>query len=336
MTEKKLKAIRVDRGAGQAAMPDEAAEIAKVDAELVSADCATEDEIIAAAMNADAIITVGAQITRRVSASLPRCKVIVRYGIGYDTIDVPGATDAGILVVNIPDFCLEEVSSHAIALMLALARKLLPLNNLVKQGKWVEAMRSMAPMGPIHGQTLGIIGCGNIGRLSAVKAKPFGLRILGYDPYLDKEVARSAGITLVPLPELLREADYVTLHPLLNDETRHIIGEKELHQMKRSAFLINTARGPVVDEAALVRALQDRRIAGAGLDVFEQEPIAADSPLLKMDNVILTPHSAFFSDAAYARLRRSVGQEAARVLGGRWPKHVVNVDVKPKVPLARD
>jgi len=171
--------------------------------------------------------------------------------------------------------------------------------------------------------------------MTAKKAQCFGLRVLGYDPYVNKSLAKKHRITLVNLPELLKESDFVSVHTPLNKETWHLIGEKEFKQMKPSAYLINTARGPVVNEVALIKALQEKWIAGVGLDVFEKEPVDPDNPLLKMDNVVVTPHSASYSDAAFKRLRTSVGQEAARVLSGRWPKNVVNKTVKPKVNLVK-
>ena len=317
-------------------MVEEAEELAKVNTELVGADCTTEDEIIEAAKDADAILTSAARITRRVMETLPKCKVIVRYGIGFDTIDIDAATDNNILVVNIPDFCFEEVSNHAITLLLACAKKLILLNNGIKQGRWDEVRGAPAPMGSIYGQTLGVIGCGNLGRMTARKAQCFGLKVLGYDPYVDKSLAKEYGITLVGLPELLKESDFVSVHTLLNKETRHLIGEKEFKQMKPTAYFINTSRGPVVDEAALIKALQEKWIAGAGLDVFEKEPVDADNPLIRMDNVVVTPHLAGYSDVSLKRLRTSVGQEAARVLSGRWPKNVVNKTVKPKVDLVKE
>lgn len=334
--ERQCKVVRVDRMRGLVIpMVEETGELAKVNAELAEADCATESEIIEAVKDADAIITWAAKITRKVMEALPKCKVIVRYGVGFDTIDVDAATDNDILVVNVPDFCWEEVSNHAITLLLACAKKLALLNDLTKQGLWAESKRAQAPMGSIYGQTLGIIGCGNIGRMTARKAQCFGLKILGYDPYVDKSLAKESGITLVSLPELLKESDFVSVHTPLNEETWHLIGEKEFKQMKPTAYFINTSRGSVVDEPALIKALQEKWLAGAALDVFEKEPVDSDNPLLKMDNVVVTPHSASYSDVAFKRLRTSVGQEAARVLSGRWPKNVVNKTVKPKVNLAK-
>jgi D-3-phosphoglycerate dehydrogenase len=335
--EKRHKVILVDGLEGDRAMPalEESEELAKVNAELIILGCRSEDEIIAQAQDADAILTVGAPLTRRVLEKLPRCQLIVRYGIGYDTVDVEAATDNNILLANVPDFCLEEVSNHAIALLLACAKKIPRLNGLVKEGRWAEAKQAQSPMESIHGQTLGIIGCGNIGLTTARKAKCFGLEILGYDPYVDRALTGKFDITLVTLPELLGRSDYVSVHTTLTRETYHLIGVEQFALMKPNAFFINTARGSVVDEPSLIRDLQEGRIAGAGLDVFEKEPVDPDNPLLKMDNVIVMPHSASYSDAAFQRLRRSVGQEAARLLSGRWPKNVVNKACHPKVDLTR-
>ncbi len=328
--------MRVDATGSQAVMTEEAEELARVDAELIGVDATTEDELINKAQEADVTLTMGARMTRRVMEGLPKCQAIVRYGIGYDTVDVDAATDSHIIVVNVPDFCLEEVSNHTLALLLACAKKLVLLNNLTKQSRWAEAKRAQAPMGSIYGQTLGLIGCGNIGRSTAKKAQCFNLRILGCDPYVKQSQVNECGVTLVSLPELLRESDFVSVHTLLNQETRHLIGEKEFRQMKPNAYFINTSRGPVVDEVALIKALQEKWIAGAGLDVFEKEPVEPNNPLLKMDNVITMPHSASYSDAAFERLRTSVGQEAARVVRGQWPKNVVNKSVKPKVNLMKE
>ena len=334
--KRQFKVVRVDRKIGRLPIMEEAEVLARVNAELVGVDCTTENEIIEAAKDADAIITEGTQITRRVMEALPKCKVIVRYGIGYDTIDIDAATDNGIIVANVPDYCYEEVSNHAITLLLACAKKLVFLNNYTKQGRLDESIPALRPMGSIYGQTLGLVGCGNIGRITARKAQCFSLRILGYDPYVDESLAKEAGITLVSLPELLKESDFVSIHTPLSKGTWHLIGEKEFKQMKPTAYFINVARGPIVDEAALIKALQGKWIAGAGLDVFEKEPVDSENPLLKMNNVVVTPHSAFYSDAAFKRLRISVGQEAARVLSGQWPKNVVNKTVKPKVNLAKE
>jgi D-3-phosphoglycerate dehydrogenase len=183
---------------------------------------------------------------------------------------------------------------------------------------------------------LGIVGCGNIGKMTAKKAGCFGLKVLGYDPYIKQSHVNAYSITLVSLEKLLAESDYVSLHTPLTAETRHMISGPQFKQMKPTAYLINTSRGPVVDEPALIKALQEKRIAGAGLDVFEREPIAADNPLLKMDNVIVIPHTASTSDAAFERQPVNPAREAVRVLSGKWPKYPVNPEVKPRVKLSRE
>ena len=337
MVQRQFKVVRVDRiGAASDPMVEEAGELARVNAELVGIDCPTEDNMIKAVKDADAIITLFAPITRRVIEASPKCKVIVRYGVGFERIDVDAATENGILVVNIPDYCIEEVSNHTIALLLACSRKLVSLSNATKQGRWVGNKQALSPMGSVYEQTLGLIGCGNIGRMTARKAQCFGLRVLSYDPYVDKTLAKEYGITLVSLSELLKESDFISVHAPLSKETWHLIGEKEFKQMKPTAYFINTARGSIVDEAALIKALQEKWIAGAGLDIFEKEPVDPGNPLLKMDNVVVTPHTASYSDASFKRLKISVGQEVARVLSGQWPKNVVNKTVKPKVNLAKE
>jgi D-3-phosphoglycerate dehydrogenase len=331
---KRLKVYRVDREGERSPGPEETEEITGIGADLISVDSNGEDETIARAGDADAIITTDARISRRVMENLPDLQVVVRYGIGYDTIDVGAATDNHVLVVNIPDYSFEEVSNHAMALFLACARRLPVLDALVKEGNWVVASRNLAPMGPLAGETLGLVGCGNIARMVAKKALPFGVTIMGYDPYLDPGIAGAAGITLVSLSELLRNSDYVSVHTPLTEETRHMIGEEALRMMKPTAYLVNTSRGPVVEELALIAALREKRIAGAALDVMETEPPDPANPLLTMSNVIVTPHAAYYSNESVVRLRRSVGREAARVLSGKWPKNLVNRGVRPKRPLA--
>lgn len=313
----------------------ENAELAKSDLKLECVNATTEDEIIEAGKDADVILTRAAKMSRYVIERLPKLQAIVRYGIGYDTIDLDGATDNGVMAVNVPDFCYEEVSNHAIGMLLICARKLAHQSNTMKNVGYVEARNLLAPTGSITGQTLGIIGCGNIGRMVALKAKVFGLNIIGYDPHVDTKLTDAAGITLKSLQEILKESDYFTLHPFLWHETFHILSEKEFKMMKPTAYVINTSRGPVIDQKALIKALQEKWISGAGIDVFEKEPIDLDDPLLKMDNVILTPHTAFYSDASDKRVRTCVAQEAARVFHGHLPKNVVNKEVKPKANLTK-
>jgi len=329
----RFNVVRVDAAGSRAPMENEARELAQVGAKLTGVDAKTEEETIEACRDADIILTAAAQITRRVMEALPRCQAVVRYGVGYDTVDVDAATDNRILVINIPDFCTEDVANHAMLLLLACNKRLVLFHELVTHGRWGEWARLRGPIGSVYGQTLGLVGCGNIGRAMARKARCFDLRVVGYDPYADTALAEESGITLTALPELLKESDYVSLHTPLNDDTRHLIGEQELRQMKPTAYLINTARGPVVDEPALIKALEEKWIAGAGLDVFEKEPPGPDNPLLQMDNVVATPHCASYCDVSFQRLFTCVGQEAARVLSGRWPRNWVNKGVEPKAKL---
>jgi D-3-phosphoglycerate dehydrogenase len=334
----KSKAIvaRVEEAAIAAPLSDEAEVIKKAGIELMDIDAVTEDEIISRAKDADVVFIVRTAFTRRVFENLPKLRAVIRCGVGYDNVDVNAATDNKVLVVNIPDFCFEEVSNHAIVLLIACAKKLVRMDHLLKTAGWKASRQILDPMGSIWGQTLGIVGCGNIGRMTARKAQCFGLKVIGYDPYVDRNLAKESGIILKSLPEVMGESDYVSLHPCLNQETFHLIGEKELALVKPSAYLINTSRGSVIDEPALIRALQGKKIAGAALDVFEKDPIDSGNPLLKMGNVIVTPHSASYCEASFKRLRISVGQEAVRIAQGMWPKNVVNKDVKPKVNLVKE
>src|SRR5215470_18004380 len=287
---------------------------------------ATEDEVIAKTRDADAIVVVYSPITRGVMSALEGLKTVVRTGVGYDVIDVPAATELGVIVVNIPDLWIREVANHALALLLAWNRKLIALNNEVKSGIWQP--RVPGPVtGSLHGETVGIVGLGNIGSAFARRIAAFETHVIACDPYVDDARFAALGVERVALDELAARADYVSVHTLLNAETRHLINEAFLRRMKPTACLINTSRGPVVDEQALVRALQEKWIAGAPLDVRESEPPAADSPLARMDNVILTPHAAYFSSPAVARVPQRCGEEVARALTGQHPLHVVNPEV---------
>ena len=315
-------------------------ELAEVNAELVVVAGSEKNEVIAAVKDADIILVSsgGIPITRWIMEAAPKCRAIITGSVGNDNIDVDAATDNNIIVVNDPAFewCVEEVSNHAISLLLNCAKKLIMLDNLVKQGCWAEAKKVQPPMGSIYGQTLGIIGCGNIGRMTARKANCFGLKVLGYDPYVERFLVKENRITMVSLPELLKVSDYVSAHPDLNKSSYHLMGENEFKQMKLTAYFINTSRGKVVDEMALIKALEEKWIAGAGLDVFEKEPLDKDNPLLKMDNVIVSPHSASYSDVAFDRMPMNVMQEAKRILRGKWPNNMVNKSVKPRVELVKD
>ena len=286
---------------------------------------ADEDDLIKKAGDADAIILAFAPITRRVMTALSKLKVVVRTGVGYDVIDVPAATELGVIVVNIPDIWIREVANHALALLLAWNRKIIPLDRELRKGVWTAGVPGGA--GALHGETVGVVGLGNIGTAFAKRAAALEMRVIAHDPFVDPAHFAKLGVERVSLDELAARSDYVSVHTLLNADTRHQIGEAFLERMKPTALLINTSRGPVVDERALIRALEARQLAGAALDVWEQEPLAADSPLLKMDNVIATPHAAYFSTAAVAQVPKRCGEEVARVLTKQRPLNVVNPEV---------
>ena len=229
----------------------------------------TEDELIAQVRDADVILVSAKQITRRVVESMPRCKLIIRYGVGLDTLDIPAATDHGIVVAHFPDFCQPEVANHMMMLLLACAKKMPMLDKAVRDGSWRPG--PLGPMGAIGGETLGLVALGNIARAVVPRAQAFGLNVIAYDPYLGEGVFRAYGVERIEtLPELLERSDYVSVHTPLNPDTRHLVGPAELERMKPTAYLINTSRGPVVDQDALVAALDAGQIAGAGLDVFER------------------------------------------------------------------
>jgi D-3-phosphoglycerate dehydrogenase len=321
--------VHADARPGQD-LSGEEAPLVEVGAVLRPTQAQDEDGLIANLREADVVLVSAAPITRRVMESLPRCRGVVRYGVGVDNVDVAAATDLGIVVAHVLDFCTEEVANHALLFLLAWAKKLLPLDRRLRDGRWGGFPPAEFPT--VYGQTLGIVGLGEIGRSLAGKARALGMEVIAYDPYV-KEGGGPLPARLVALEDLLCQSDYVSLNLPLTQETFHLIGARELALMKPTSVLINTARGPVVDEAALVSALRERRVAGAGLDVFEVEPLPASSPLLELDNVILTPHTAGISEKSARKVRTEVGKAAADLLAGRWPRYVANRGVKPRVPL---
>jgi D-3-phosphoglycerate dehydrogenase len=282
--------------------------------------------MIARTRDADALVTSSSPVTRGVMGALEGLKVVARTGVGYDVIDVRAATELGVVVVNIPDIWVREVANHALALLLAWNRKIITLDRQVHAGVWSAGVPGERT-GALHGETVGIVGLGNIGSAFARRVAAFETKVIAHDPYVDDARFAALGVERVSLEALAERADYVSVHTLLNEGTRHLIGEAFFRRMKPTAILINTSRGPVVDEAALAKALAEKRLAGAALDVWEQEPIAADNPLLRMDNVIATPHAAYFSTAAVAQVPRRCGEELARALTGRRPLNVVNPEV---------
>jgi len=290
--------------------------------------CEGEDEIIQAAHDADALLVVlHNYISRRVLSALPRCKIVVRHGIGVDNIDIQAATELGILVSNNPTYCVEEVSDLAIALLLACARRIPLLNQAVHSGIWDGEMAK--PGHRIRGSILGLLGLGRVAQRVACKAAGFGMRLLAYDPYLPPALASELGVTLVPLEQLLQEADFVSIHTPLTPQTRHLIGERELRLMKPTSYLINTARGDIIDTVALVKALEEKWIAGVGLDVVEGvPPLSQDHPLLRFENAIITPHVAWYSEEASIELQETCAWDVVRVvLRGEPPLSLVNPQV---------
>jgi len=304
--------------------------LASVGAELALVQCKTEEDVARYCHDADGLLVVYTPIGAKALAGLPNCRVVVRMGIGYDPLDLSACTEFRVCAVNVPDYCVPEVSDHALALILTCARRIAKLDRAVRAGKW-SAAQTVPTMQRLGEQVLGIVGFGRIGRELGRKARALGLTVLAYDPYVGAETLAAYGAQRATLAELLARSDYVSINCLLNAETYHLIGEAELRQMKRGAYLVNTSRGPVVDEAALIQALREGLITGAALDVLETEPLAADSPLLSMENVVLTPHAAYYSERAYKELHRRSAQEVARVLSGHYPHSLLNPEVKERL-----
>jgi D-3-phosphoglycerate dehydrogenase len=316
-----------------AALADEREGLAEFAGDLISyGSLNTPEKLIDACRDADACLVPGQLFTEEVLSKLERCRVLVRYGVGYDTIDVDAASQHNILVVNIPDFCMPEVANHALALLLDCAKKISRLDRWMRTGGWQGGRAPfLSPMGPIHGETVGLVGFGQIARTFHRRVAALDMKVLAYDPFVSQELAASLNVELVSLEELLRRSDYVSIHVPLMAATKGLINAEKLALMKPSAYLINTSRGPVVDETALIAALQDGQIAGAGLDVFEHEPLSNDSPLLRMENVTVTPHTASYADETFRIMFRRVGEEAALTLRGQMPNTPVNGTIKPNL-----
>jgi len=308
-------------------------------AEFIGQRCNSDEDFIALARDADAIITVGSirPVPRKIIEHLGKCRLISNTQIGYDSIDTAAAAERGILVTNVPDYCVGEVSDHAMALILACTRKVVRLDNAVKKGQWglsgdnVEIQQQIWPtMTRLEGQTLGLFGFGKVARSLVPKARGFGMRIITHDPYVAPEVAQQVGVEMVDWKDLLRQSDFISIHAALTTETSKIFSHNAFDEMKSTACLINTARGGFIDEAALFQALKEGRIAMAALDVMDPEPPDTNSPLFTLENFISTAHSAFYSpDSEAERWHRPV-EEIARIMRGEWPKAVVNPQAKEK------
>jgi D-3-phosphoglycerate dehydrogenase len=281
-----------------------------------------EAGLIEICVSAAGVVTQYGRFSRRVFEALPRLRVVARYGVGVDTVDLAAATARGVVVANVPDYGTEEVSNHAIAMLLALHRGLPRYDRAVRAGTW--NFRSAGTILRLAGLTLGLVGVGRIGGAVARKLRPFGVTCLATDPFA---TVLPEGVGAVPLDELLAGADLVSVHAPLTAETHHLIDARALARMKPTAILVNTSRGGLVDTAALAAALREKRIAGAGLDVLETEPLGADSPLAALDNVLLTPHAAFYSEGSIVELKRKTALAVLDALAGRRPASVVNPEV---------
>ncbi len=297
-------------------------------AEVVALQAKREDDLLEAARDCDAIMNQYARVGARTIAVMERCKVIARYGVGVDIVDVAAASAKGILVTNVRDYCTDEVADHAVSLWLALARRLFDYDRATHQGIW--RWQSGSPIHRLRGRTVGIVSFGKIGQAIASRARPFGVELIVYDPYLAADVATSLGVRQVDKATLLAEADVLMMQVPMTAETRHFLGEAEFAAMRPGALVINTGRGPTIDNKALYQALVEGRIAGAGLDDPEEEPAKlanwspAGNPIFTLPNVIVTPHVAYYSEESIRSAREIAASEVARVLTGEPPKNPVN------------
>lgn len=305
-------------------------------AEIVEVDASSPEAFVAGVRDADALITSwGIHINSKVIASLEKCTVIGVGSVGVDMVDVDAATAAGIVVTNVPDVFIEEVADHTLMLLLACARRVKLMDRMVREGAWFKGRPVLNEIPRLWGQTLGLISFGNVATAVARRAKAFGMHIIACDPFVTELKMTAEGVEPVSLDELLERSDYLSVHPGLNDSSRGMLSDAEFARMKNTVSIINCGRGPTIDEAALIRALQSGQVAAAGLDVLEKEPPEPDNPLLHMDNVILTPHAASATTRMRPETRRRVGREVALVLQGKWPMSCVNPTVLPKVDLER-
>jgi D-3-phosphoglycerate dehydrogenase len=289
---------------------------------LAGAQCRTEDDVIAAAGEAVALLVQWAPITERVMRALPHCKTVVRYGIGVDNVDLAAAKRLGVAVANVPDYCIDEVADHTLALALTLGRQIFTTFERLKGGTW--KISPPAPMPAFRDMTFAVVGLGRIGRAVLARARGFGFQLAAFDPALPDEVFREAGARRRTLDEVFAEADLLSLHVPLIPATRHLVSAARLRAMKRTAIVINTSRGGLIDTHQLAAALTEGWIAGAGLDVFEEEPLPATHPLRSCATAVLTSHTAWYSEASTVRLQRLAAEEVVRGFQGRGLKNQVN------------
>lgn len=303
---------------------EERAVLEKIDAEIMIERSDEEDKIAALVAGVDGLIVNLAPITAKIISAMDRCKCVSRYGVGYDNVDKMALKQKGIALANVPDFCGEDVSDHALALWMDCVRKISRKDRLVRQGQW--NLTGIQDAFRIHGKTFGLVGYGMIAKYVHRKLAGFGLsRVLVADPFVTDEDARQAGVELVDLDTLCRESDYVSIHAPLGDATIGLMGAKQFELMKPTAILVNTSRGPLIDEAALIDALKSGQIACAGLDVFCTEPLAADSELRKLDNVTLTDHASWYSVEGMIELKTKAAQNIADALVKGSPTYPVKI-----------
>lgn len=293
----------------------------EANAEVVQAPSSSEEDIIKAAENADAILVTYAKLNENILRSLKKCKAIGRFGIGVDNIDLVVAGELGISVNYVPDYCLDEVSDQAMAMIISMARKIPQSNKLVQSGRW--EMPAVVPMHRLRGKTVGLIGFGNIPRLMTPKAQAFGFNVIAADPYAPKELFEKYGVESVSMDELYERSDFISVHAPLLPETKGLVNKDAFKKMKDTAIIVNTARGPLINEKDLIEALDMNEIGGAGLDVVETEPLPKNSPLIGRDNVILAPHTAFYSVEALEELQTKAASDVARVLNGEEPVYPI-------------
>jgi D-3-phosphoglycerate dehydrogenase len=307
--------------------------LSRIGAELVQVPVFTEEDLIKHGADADAaLISAIEPYSAKVIRALPKCRILARTGIGFNNIDAEEATRQGIAVAIVLDASVNEVSDQAMAFLLAFSRRIFPVAQAVRQGLWKAGSKGMekarGQMFRLNEQTLGIVGVGRIGGRLALKARAFGLRVLGYDPYLSAEELRAKGAEKVDFPTLLKAADYVSIHAPLSAETKNMFGPDEFRRMKPTAVVINTARGGIVEEKALCQALNEGVIAGAGLDVTNPEPPAPDSSLLKLDQVLVTGHLAYYSETSVRELHVKSAEAIVAALRGEFPPFLANPDVR--------
>lgn len=310
---------------GYASIEVERRIIERAGGELIDADELPLHKALELCRDADAVLFRRIDITGEMIRQFRKCRIILRYGIGTDNVDVRAATDANIIVGHVPSYCIDEVSTHAIALLLACARKVVTTHKRMETGHW-DVHRD-DPISRLAGQAVGIVGLGNIGRAVARKLGGWGLKLRASDPFVSPEIARQLGVELIDFEALCRSSDFITLHCPLLPETRHLINAKSLNWTRGGAIIINTARGPVIDTAALVNAVDSGQIASAALDVFEQEPLAPDSPLRRHPRIVVTDHTAWYSEESQAELQRTAAEEIARVCTGGLPRSLANPEV---------